>query len=177
MRTMKVKVYKYGELSEKARQSVRDHAAEAWGFTRNEEYLASIKALAEHFGGKVSDYNIDWFGTARSSMSFEMPYEADMPTTEISRRLKALGSYNRKTLKGNGDCKLTGWCYDESAIDGFRIAFMRGKICNPEELMQAAFRTWLEDAREDCAYDYSDEGYAETAEANGWEYYDNGEVV
>lgn len=175
MRTIETSIYNYSELSEKARDRVRAEVGANFGFERADEYFDSLKKLAEHFGGKLIDYEVDFWNTSYSSAKFEMPENPG--EDEIGPLLADLGGYNAETLRGDGDCKLTGWVYDESAIDGFRIAFMRDGERDLDKLMEAAFRSWLEAAQADAAYDYSDEGLGETAEANEWEYYEDGRLV
>lgn len=173
-RQVSLTVYKFSELSETARERAKmDHGA-LFGYSWSSEALKSLKALAAHFGGRVKDYEVDWWNTSYSSASFEMP---EMTAAEIRRRLRALGSYNRKTLKGEGDCKLTGFCLDENAIDGFRWAFMREGERDLSALMEAAFRSWLKACQDDAEDQYSDEQFGETADANGWEYYQDGELA
>lgn len=175
MRSYIAIAYRFSELSPKAKDYARYKYMEMWGYSRSDEYLASLKALAEHFDGRLEDYSITWDNSGYSSAKFSMP--KDMKVAEIRRRLKLLGSFNRKTLAGHGDCKLTGWCYDESAIDGFRWAFIREGERDLNRLMQAAFKTWLKAAHADNEYDFSDEGFGETADANEWEFDDTGRIL
>lgn len=132
--------------------------------------MSSLNTLAYHFGGVVSDYSIDWFGGSHSYAKFRMP---ELDKAEIAARLAELGSYNPETLKGDGECKLTGFCADDDAIDGFRIAFAEGEA-DLEKLMQAAFDSWLKAAQADCEDQYSDEQFGETCDANEYEFYENG---
>ncbi len=172
MRTEQITIYKFSELSDKAKQKAKDDYASHFGYNWGDEAFDSIKKLAEHFGGKVTNYDVDFFNCSHSSMSFDMP--DDMTKAEIRRRLKELGTYNRRTLKGHGDCKLTGYCADENAIDGFRIAFVRGKETDLNKLMEAAFRSWLKAAQDDCEDFYSDETFGEHCEANEYEFKEDG---
>ena len=174
MKTKTYNVYTFAELSAAAKQRAKNKHAEIFGYSWADEALDSLKALAVHFGGKLSRYEIDWFNGSRSSASFAMPadvYGGD----EIAAMLAALGSFDPVTLKGHGHCKLTGYCADESAIDGFRKAWHDGER-SLDALMQAAFETWLADAQADCAAQYEDDQFAETSEANGWEYDENGNL-
>ncbi len=175
IKTVKFKVYKYSELSEEAKDKVRQDHAEAFGYERSEEAMASIKALAEHFDGHITDWNVYYDRSSCSSMVFDMP--EDMTKLEIANRLKTLGRFNRNTLKGHGDCKLTGYCLDEGAIDGFRWAWYRGKEKDLNDLMQAAFKSWLKECQDDDEYLSSDESMSETADANEYEYKENGTLV
>lgn len=164
-------IYKFGELSEKAKDRVRDWFR-SFDFPWADEYMASLKALAKHFCGKLSDWQIDWEGYSYSSAKFDMP---ELEEAEIAELLAGLGSYDQQTLRGNGECKLTGFCADESAIDGFRQAFHGGER-NINKLMQAAFKSWLKAAQADCNSQFEDEQLADTCEANEWEFTADGKL-
>lgn len=186
MKTASVTIYSFSELSPTAKaRAIADHSA-AFGFCWADEYLASLRALAEHFGGKLKDYSVNWDDSSYSSADFDMPTDglaylsdaedAETEAASIAAKLAALGSYDPSTLKGHGNCKLTGFCGDESAIDGFRVAFHRDGERDLGRLMQAAFRNWLKDAQADCADQGSDEQFSETADANGWQFRENGSL-
>ena len=170
--TKTVKLFKFCELSEVGKDKAKMDMA-IMGYSWADEALESIQELAKHFGGRVKNYSIDWFKSSCSSMSFDMP--EDMTKTEIRKRLRDLGKYNRKTGRGLGECKLTGFCMDEDAIDGFRAAFKDG-VTDLNELMQAAYETWLRAAQDDCAYQFSDETFSEMCEANNYEFTEDGSM-
>lgn len=165
-----IKILTFDELSDDAKQHARDKYAELFGYHFADEAIASLKALAEHFSGRVKDYSLDWFDNSPSSAAFDMP---ELKESEIAERLAKLGSYNETTLRGNGDCVLTGYCSDEDAIDGFRQAWHAGER-DLSKLMQAAFRTWLKAAQADCRDFYSNEQFSEHADANGYEFTESG---
>ena len=173
MRHAQVKVYKFSELSADAKERAKSDHAAALGYAWDDEAIDSLKALAVHFGGKVSDYEIDFWQTRPSHASFDMP---ELDEADIRAKLAELGSYDQKTLKGHGDCKLTGYCADEDAIDGFRAAFRKGES-DLTALMDEAFDSWLKAAQADCEYQYSDEAFAEHCEANNYEFDESGEMV
>jgi hypothetical protein len=163
MKTIEIKVYQFNELSpdakEKARQWWRDSETEyVWA----SDALKSLSALAEHFNGRLSDYNIAWDNSSYSDATFAMP---EMSAVEIKTRMAKLGDYNKRTGRGHGDCKLTGYCADEDAIDGFRKAFKEGER-DLEKLMQSAFKTWLKAAQADVEFQNADEQVDATIEAN-----------
>lgn len=174
MRTIETNIYTFGELSADAKvRAIQDYQASEGYMSQTDAFL-SINKLAEHFGGKVSDYSVDFFASSHSSMKFDMP---EMDAGTIEEKLAALGAFNPETLQGLGDCKLTGYCEDESGIDGFRVAFMRYRERDLEKLMQAAFKNWLVSTQEDCASDYEDENFGEHCDANDYEFYENGEMA
>lgn len=167
--------YRFSELNPEAKEVAKNNHQCRNSYLFSDEAMASIKALAEHFGGKIKDYSIDWSGDAApSSMDFEMPEE--MEPDEIKRRLDALGSFNPETLRGHGDCVLTGYCADEDAIDGLRKAYMAGER-DLNVLMKAAFDTWIEACHDDYRGFYEDEQFYEHCEANNlWFSADGGMV-
>lgn len=184
--TVKVKLFKFSELSPAAKDAARQWHESLGDWSRDTEYMASLKALAEHFDGKLRDWSIDWSGCAGSSfVEFDMPEREESSHAEdnvskkawesnIRLKLRELGRFNRRTLKGNGDCKLTGYGTDEDAIDGFRWAFYRDGERDLNVLLQAAFDSWIKSAHENYAYDYGDEGLGETSDANNWRYTESG---
>lgn len=173
MRTIERTVYKFSELSDKAKQKAKDDHAAAYGMAWSKEYFDSLEALAAKLGGKLSNYEVDVWDTYPSWAKFEMP---DMDEKDIRDILKTLGSYNKKTLRGNGDCVLTGYCGDEDAIDGFRRAFHAGER-DLNKLMEAAFNTWIKAVHDECKGEYEDAQFSEISDANDYEYYENGELV
>jgi hypothetical protein len=169
MRTIQTAILKFEELSDEAKQKAKyDYAADC-GYSWGDEAFESLKALAAHFDGKLKDWSIDYFG-GPSHCSFDMP---EMSPKDIRAKLKELGTYNKQTGRGNGDCKLTGVCFDEDCIDGFRLAFRAGER-DLTELMDAAFDSWLKTVQADCEYQYSDEAFQEHCEANGYEFEEDG---
>ena len=164
MKTIETTVYEFDELDDRAKEKARDWFREGFEFPWADECLQSLKALAEHFNGKVKDYSIDWFNSSYSSARFDMP---EMEAGKIESRMADLGTFNPKTLKGHGDCKLTGYCADESAIDGFRKAWYDGER-DLEKLMNAAFSSWLKDAQTDAQSLMEDESVDDSITANGY---------
>ena len=171
MKIIETKVYEFAELNDKAKEKAREwyrHGRTEYSWA--EDALSSIKALAVHCGGKMSDWEIDWFASSYSSASFSMP---EMEAGEIESRMADLGSFDAKTLRGNGDCKLTGYCADEDAIDGFRKAWHAGER-NLEKLMDAAFDSWLKAAQADCNFQNADEQVDESITANEYTFTESG---
>jgi hypothetical protein len=172
MRKIEVPIYTYRELSESTRQEVRDEKADHYGYRGAEEAFKSMESLVEHFGGTIKDYDIDYFNCSYSYAKFDMP---ELTREEIAELLGQLGEFDPATRKGRGDCKLTGYCMDEDAIDGFRIAFLDG-CSNLNKLMQAAFDSWLIAVHADCENEYADDTFAENEDASGIEYYQDGTI-
>lgn len=162
-------VCEFSELSEKAKERAKQDYAEHSGYAWSDDSLKSLKSLAEYFGGKLSDYSIDFFASSPSYARFDLP---ELTRAEIRVKMKGLGKYNRKTGKGHGECVLTGYCMDESAIDGLRKGIRAGKPL--DESFQMAFATWLKDCQDDCESFYDDSNFSEHCDANGYEFLENG---
>lgn len=173
MRLISVPVYRFDELSDKAKDRAKQDYAALFGYVHEDEAVASLKALAEHFDGKVARWSFDFFATSHSYAEFDMP---ELEESEIAERLNALGDYDPETLKGLGDCKLTGWCYDEDAIDGFRKAYHEGER-DLGALMQAAFKSWIKSCQADCEDFYENDQFSEHCEANEYEFMEDGSIA
>ncbi len=172
MRTIQTNIYRYSELADEVRAIVREQHAAVFGFDAAEEYLDSLSALANHFGGCLVTRRGDWFSEDPAFAEFAMP---DLESEDLAVRLAELGTFNLETKRWHGECKLTGFASDEAAIDGFRIAYAAGER-NLERLMQAAFREWLKQGRAECAASYEDSAFSETSDANEWEYCEEGRM-
>jgi hypothetical protein len=169
--TIVVVVYKFSELSAEAQEAAKQKYIATNGFTAKDEYMASITKLAEHFDGTLFSYEVDFLNVFPSRASFSM---SNIITEKwLKDKLDELGEYNPDTLKGHGECKLTGFCADEAAIDGFRKAYFQGER-SLNRLMQAAFSTWLKAAHEDCEAEFKNENFTDFADANDFEYLKNG---
>jgi hypothetical protein len=145
------------------------------GYTWASEYMASLKALAEHFDATLSNWEIDWFAGSYSGATFRVP-DDELGEQELQGKVEALGAYNKETLRGDGECILTDFTADEDAIDGLRQAYHQGER-DMERLLQAAFQSWLKAAQADCEDYYTDERFGEMCEGNNYEFYEDGELA
>lgn len=173
MKQYTMTAYRFTELEAKAKEIAKQKFKDNHGYAWGDEALASIKALAEHFNGKVKNWGIDWFNDTNSHMQFDMP---EMEREEIKNLLDELGDCDPETLMGHGYCALTGYCSDDDAIDGFRKAFVLGEV-DLDRLMKAAFDPWLKAAQQDCADQYEDEQFADHCDANDYWFDESGNVV
>lgn len=170
-KTITYTVFKFSELSDKAKDRALSDYLSAFGYDNEKDAMDSLKAGIEAFGCSLKDWEISWDQTSHSSIKLNCP---EMERVEIAKILDSLGSYNLDTLKGNGDCKLTGYCMDESFLDGVRIAFHHGER-DLEKLMQEGFSSWLKDCQSD--FQYQCENFNETCEANEWVFLENGKLI
>lgn len=163
-RDIVVPVYKFSELPDKVKERVKQKYAQNFNWDRADEYMNSLKKLAEHFGGKLAHWEVSWDGGSYSNAKFSMP---EMEPDEIEEKLSELSGE---------ECKLTGAVYDEDAIDGFRNAWDGGET-DLDKLMQAAFRKWLKSAQGEYEADFSDEVFGENCDANERWFYADGSLA
>lgn len=172
--------YRFHELSPEAKIAVRYTAAFS-EYHHDSDAMRSLEAFAEHFGSRLANWSIDWSNSSYSSAEFSA---AELTVAELSERFSRLGEFNPETLQGVGECKLTGYCYDEDCIDGARAWFMSqpepADASEPLDLapmFEAGFRRWLAAVHEDYEYQQSDEALAETCEANDYWFTEGGKLA
>ena len=172
MRTITVNILTFDELSDDAKETARQEVRYTQEYFWQDDAIKSLKLLAEHFGAELSRYDIDFSNSVQhGGATFQDNHFIE--EDEIQSRLDALGTFNKETLKGDGDCKLTGYCADENAIDGFRKAWYEGER-DLIELLKAGYQTWFKSCVADYEYQLSDEGLADHFEANSYEFTEDG---
>ena len=186
-------VYKFEELSESAKEKALEDYFTDFEYFDGEEVIGGLKKLADALGGRMVDYSIDWYETYRTNVKFDMPEllieydpenddpankeEAEYNKKEFEKTLESLGAYDPKTLKGDGDCKLTGTWVDDVMIDAVRIGYKKGGIIDLNELMQDAVHAINKATQEDIQYQCGEEGFKETCDANDWKFNEDGSMA
>ena len=173
MKTIQVNVFSFSELSDEAKEKALKNWGESdidyfWG----NDAVKSLQAFIEHFNGDLSNYNIDFLEPYRNNYHITVP--DNMTAKEIFSLLKQLGSYNKKTLRGDGECKLTGYCMDEELIDGFRRAWFNSER-DLMQLIYAGIHTWEQAIKSDYEYEFTEEFFKDHAESNNYEFTEDGE--
>jgi hypothetical protein len=178
MRTITTTVYNFSELSEDAKETALQEWTEqeaAQEYSWSQEAIESLKAGIEHFGCALASYSIDFANSAYSDIAVDTPWNE--PTEdEIKDMIESAGSYNPETLKGLGDCKLTGYCMDENFLDGVRSDFYNGER-DLKELMLSGYNNWHEAATNDYESQFTMEYFSEHAEANEYEFTEDGKRI
>jgi len=174
--TKKIKLYSFDELSEEAKEKAhREYWRDEHYFWENEA-LASLTAVFKYFDSTLADYNIDWLEKYRCSIKIEVPdYMDELSRKEFRDLIIGMGSYDKETLKGKGDCKFTGYDADESVCDGIRIAYANGER-DMYNLLYAGYKTWLDACNKDAEYQFSMEGFVEHCKINEYEFTEDGEL-
>lgn len=171
MKTIQINLYTFSELSKESQQKVIQNFRDTTDYFNDNEAINSLKRFAEHFGSELKDYSIDFFNNSHSSVKFSEVEE--IKENELKELVLSMGEFNPETLRGLGECKFTGVCFDEDAADGARISFFNGER-DVNKLLQAGFKTWLKAVHSDTEYLISDKGITETIEANDYTFEEDG---
>lgn len=175
MKTIEITLYSFSELSEEAKKrAVENHAINAQ-FMGGDEAIETIEKIAEYFGSKLTRYEIDWTGCCSYSSALFDTDGIELSEKELKKLIKGMGSYNKETLKGNGDCKFTGVCYDEDFADGARKAFFDGER-DLSKILEAGFRSLLKSCANEYEHELSEEAYSEQCEANETQFTKSGNI-
>ena len=175
MRTIEKRVFTFDELSDEAREKALQNYAQDGEYFWSDDVMNSIKKGLLHFGYALKNWDIDFSNVNQSSWRVDAPDEDVEDEECFDVDVENMGSYDPETLKGYGDCKFTGVCFDEDFADGVRKEWKDGER-NIRELMNAGVYSCLHAAQKDYEHQYSEEGYAEHCEANGYEFYEDGSM-
>lgn len=173
MKTIEVQLYKFDELSDEAKHTALENNANEAEYFWGDDAIKSLKKVAEHFNCSLERYSIDWTESYRNEISFDCNY-IEFSAKDLKTQILSMGTFDKKTLKGLGDCKFTGYCADESACDGIRKAYFNGER-DLKELLMAGYESWYKDCQTDYEYQLSEEGYSEHCEANDYDFTEDGE--
>lgn len=170
-------VYKFSELSDKAKQNAieeyyKNDAYYRWG----DDAVESLQTLAKKFNSSFGRYSFDFAEKCRCEFFINVPsYMEDITEEELKEIIDSLGSYDKETFKGLGDCVLTGYCADEDAIDGLRIAYFKGERYI-KRLLMAAFNSWYDAVHNDYMYQFTIGYFTDFADANNYEFLKDGSL-
>ena len=176
MRTITLKAYQFSELSEDAKEKAVKNYIESnydqeyfWG----NDAVKSLEGFIEHMGGSLVNYNIDFLEPYRNNIRFSID---PVNKKELRGLIMSMGEYNKKTLKGLGDCKFTGYCMDEDAADGAREAFLKGET-DIEEIILAGIASWEIAVRKDAEYQFSEEFAISELNEGDQEFTEEGDTI
>jgi hypothetical protein len=170
-------IYRFDELTDEQKEKALEKWSDGETYFWGDDAIKSLEGFINHFNCKLSNYSIDWFEGYRNEIKIDIPdYMNEISVKELKEYIKSMGSYNKKTLQGLGDCKFTGYCADEDACDGARKSFFSG-VRDLREILMAGFNSWYKACNQDAKYQFSIEGFAEHCEANGYEFDENGNIA
>lgn len=175
--TKTIEVFTFDELGDTA----KDNALTEWLYRGNywhwqDEWIASATAFS-----KIAP--VDYTGADFDHAIVDCQWTSDDDVSELSglrawKWLKNNGWFELAEKNASGDCTLTGYCGDCPLFDP--IHTLRNGPANVPELGQLFYeclQSWVQDARRDLEYAQSEESFAETSEANQWEFTANGDMI
>jgi hypothetical protein len=173
MRILETKVYKFAELSEKAKEEAVQKWAEHYEYVWDGELVASIKGFFDLFGVKCKDWEIDYSG-GRSDVRLDIPYDVEELKGDALREW--VKDYVGETLFVS--CPLTGMGFDEALLDPIR-KFVKGTAGENtlKEIMEDGFYSLSKEVAEDYEYQAYGEGARESLVANEYEFTEKGDMV
>lgn len=178
MKTIKINLYKFDELSEEAKEK----AFKEWEnknfdqeYSWSHEAMESLKKGLQHFGVELKNWSIDFLEPGRNEFKLDLPYDHEDWTGENSGEyldilVNDMGEFNAENLKGVGECKFTGYCMDENFADGVREAYFKENERDLRELMISGINSWETAVQNDAEYQYSEEYFQNEARELEWEF-------
>lgn len=156
MRTITKTIYHFSELSEAAKEKARDWFRENYVLAWGDDSIASIRAFCDHFGAKLRDWNIGPY--------CPLDYRVDFDNSNFR---------GVKLRDFTGEEIPTGYCLDNDLWGTFHQVFKQTGDAKRafEQAIYAGFKAWLDDMEWQLSYEYVDE----VIDANGYEFYENGE--
>jgi hypothetical protein len=195
-----VNVYKFEELSEEAKNNVREWIFQD-GYFWADEAWQSAKKFGEEFNVKVYEGNFSPYASINYSTGQIDDNILNLSGTRLRTYLinnhyslfferKPQGEYiyNHETKRGSykkrsrviwqeTSCPFIGYCMDEDILQP-----MREFIASPdknttfEDLISECMNAWIKSAENDCEGQESEEYLEEHCEANGYEFTENGKI-
>ena len=190
--TITRELYKFEELSEAAKERARDWYREVHEYGWAEENRESLDAFCKDFPVKATHWRYDAWNYeiveritcddeiseltgARLAAYIWNNYRSTITTR---KEYKKGGCYHpgvkvRKSriVLVENSCPFTGYCADESLLEPIR-AFLKAPNNRQTfgDLLADCLTAWARDARDDCAYQISDECVDESILANEYEF-------
>lgn len=159
MRTIEVKLYKFSELSDKAKdRAISDYRASDTEYHFWHDNFDSLKVFADFFNVKIVKYEV---GTCSYSY-----VETDADNSHF--RGKRLAQFDRDNMP-------TGYCADCSLWMAFYDSFK--KSGDAKQAFNDAIDNWVSDTVKEMEHQSSDEAITESIECNEYEFDEKGAMV
>ena len=156
MRVIEQTIYQFDELSDKAKETARDHFRDL-DYVWTNEAKQSIETFCSAFNVSLLDFCVDAY----------CPFYYKTDASNANFRDNNLSQFNR-------DYMPTGYCLDNELwmtfYDAFRTTGDAKSAFN--EALDAGFRAW----REDMEYQTTDEYIDDFIIGDGYEFYENGKM-
>lgn len=157
MKTVTVKLYKFSELSDDAKEIARSDYRQHVDYPWFDDALKSIKAFCDHFGVTIKDYEIGAFS----------PSYLTTGATNSNFRCVKLKRIDREQMP-------TGYCLDNVLWMSFYDEFKR--TGDALYAFNQAIDDAVRDIVKDAEWNYSDECIDEMLEINEYDFTENGKL-
>lgn len=200
MRTMTVDVFKYSELSDKAKEKAWSKSLGNFENPWSSENQDSLEAFEKIFPVKIKDWS---YGGRGEGVTFQMTCDDAIENLSGVRLATYIwnnyrrdiykgkyystggewinGKYHYKSRHSNIQLEIsfpfTGYCADHYLLDPLESFLKKPDTRNFRELLQDCFDNWVKLCSEDAEYQAGPEAFAENAEANEWEFDKDGNQI
>ena len=147
METREVKVYRFSELPEWAKEKVIENSYLSYEYLWNDDAMASLFAWARAIGLEITNYSIDWGNTSQCTIKYN-------------------DKYVDYEYEFNLDKSLTGYTMD------YTLMIPWNKTKDIEECIDA----FLKDCNADFEYQTTPEYVSEHLDANDYYFTEDGRV-
>ena len=146
MKTIEIKLYQFNELSEEAKKRAIDFVRESrWEYDWGGDAILSLESFLSALGTYALNYDIDWHNPYKSFVKVDHS-EIDLD------------------FEFGPDYHLTGYCMDYPLMETW----------DKTKDIDQAIEAWLKDCANDYEYQISDEGIAEFAINNEYDFNEYG---
>ena len=155
--TVTYNLYKFSELSDKAKERARDKWRENMDYPWHDDYRASVEAFCSFFNVKLLDWSVGAFAY----------YEYKTNATNENFRGLKLKNIDRENMP-------TGFCADNDLWYSFCDEFKRTGDAKHafDYALDSAFKSW----RADIEYQYSDEAIDDAMTHNDYDFLESGKI-
>lgn len=198
MKTKTIKVYTITELSDDAKDHAYHEWLNSWEYRWGSENEESLKAFAAIFPVKIKDWS---YGGRGEGVDFEMMCNDEVTELTSHRLAKYIwNNYQNKIWKGKyystgghydekkqyqykqrhskiqleSSCPLTGYCVDDDILKPVLDFLKKPTEQNFKEVVEDCFHSWVKHCTDDMEYSSSMETFLEDAEANQYEFTEDG---
>lgn len=155
MRTVTVPVYTFDELPPNVQSRVVERWRDDDTFPWSDEWWASLEAFCGAVGEKVPDCRDEGWGIC-------VYYRPDTDETDPLPEIDLSGS-----------CPFTGYCGDESLLDGIRNAKPGDSRC---DILRACFNGWAKEFNADLEYWFSERAIRKDITEGEYEFTADGRI-
>jgi hypothetical protein len=188
MRTIEQVVYSFCELSDDAKErAVTDYWNEGHNFAWEGENLDSLKKFYDVFSSLVKSGNRNWSDVCIIGDDNVMELSGMRAATYLWNNYKDdlyKGKYYSRGGKSRYSkiqlcncCVLTGYCMDDDILKPIYKFLSKPDQRTIEDLMQECVESWRIACEHDYEYQQTQAWFEDMADANDWEFTEDGKFV